>query len=552
MIGVAILALVVAGTLISYLLMVSSEHQFVMRSQNWNNALYVAESGMEEGMALLNVNIGMVGPTTNWIASATANGWSIDNSAKSLHWQYNGATATWQNGTNGDIYHIRRYLDSTNGYYDVYINSTTADTNGPEILAIGTAFWNSIANPLASGPSNVVAAIKGNAVRKVYMRTINDSQLGNDGLIGNALTFHGNNVTIDSFDSSDPKHSIWHSNLWFHGANYGTWTNNMSYNSNTFPCYTANVHVAAETNYIDVGNANIYGYINTAPGGTYNLQNNGSVGDLNWVHNGTPKLQPGHFKDDMNQSFVSRLLPTPVSSVQPNTNWLAVTAYSTVAQTNGDWSWVLASSTTHYTNVIRIGGVYSNGIMIGAGTLYTNIDNAGWVLPNGSGTTSTYAQVIPNRPEAASTNNIYYSLNSLNGNIYVDCQYGVLYLTNGMSSPTITLNTNADLTIYSTGDITFGTTVNNSALARALTICDVRGHPIQVTASGNASGVSKIYIPSSSIKLNGSGKTLYDIIGEITCNSADFNGHFNLHFDESLTTNSPSTQFVSSLWREVQ
>jgi hypothetical protein len=548
MLVVAIIALIIAGILSGYLLLVSHESLMVQRSENWNSALNVAEAGVEEGMALININAGTAnGGVTNWSSSATANGWDTTNQAalKVMTWSYNGTNQTWA-ATNGTIYHIRRWLDPNTGYYDVYVNNSS--TNGPEILSIGDAKW------AATGTSSM-----SDAVRKIYVQTYGSTTLGDNGLIGDQLNFNGNNVTIDSFDSSSPQYSIWHTNLWSHGANYGTWDSSLSYDTNSPPSRTANVHVASESGLVDVGNANIYGYINTTPGGSYTVKHNASVGDLNWVRSGTPGVESGHFKDDLNQTFTSPTLPTPVSTAQPNTNWIGPIAYTTIAQTQSvtiggnviSWYWVQTGA-SHKTNIIRIGAVYSNGIVVGAGKLYTNIDNAGWVLPNGDGTTSTYKEIIPNRPDASSTNNIYYATNSLSGYVFVDSQFGVLYLTNGMSSPTLTINTNADLTIYSGGDISFGSTVNNTALARALTINDIKGDPINVSASGNASGVSKLFIPSSSITLNGGGDNTYDIIGEITCYSASFNGHFNLHFDESLVTNTPSSQFVSILWKEVQ
>ena len=325
------------------------------------------------------------------------------------------------------------------------------------------------------------------------------------------INFGNSSVTCDSFDSSNPAHSIWQTNLFFRGMNYGIWSNTLNYSDSSLPSRTANFHVAEETNYINVGNANIYGYIDTATGGTESVGRQGSVVDLAWVHAGTSGLEPGHFKDDMNQVFTSLSLPTSfTNSVQTN-NWLLV-----------------ATGTAGKTNVINIGGIF-----------YSNKNNAGWLLPVGNGTTATFDYVITNRPEA--TNNIYYAMDSIGGgNIFVDAPYSVLYLTNGMSSPVISINTNADLFVYSGGDITFGTTINNTALARALTICDIAGHPINITASGDSAAFTKLYVPSSNLIFNG-GTTNYDIVTEIFCQNLSINGHFIFHFDESLgITLSPS------------
>jgi hypothetical protein len=514
LIATVILAVFIAGFLAVYLSMVSNEYRAVARSQTWNGSITVAESGAEEALALVNKT--KSGTVTDWVLTAAADGWDTNSQTayKNIHWaSYSGTGSyTWRS-TSGLIYHIRRYVDPTVGYYDVYINNSIPLTN--EILCVGTSVNGSM-----------------NLTRSIYLKAIAVSESGNDGLIAYTLTFHGNNVTIDSFDSSTSAHSIWHTNLFFHGANYGTYSDSLSYDSNSPPSRTANVHVAAETNYIDVGNANIYGYINTSPGGTQSVGAQGSVGDLTWVHGGGRGLQAGHFHDDMNQTFTSAKAPD---------------LFTNSVQTNNFLSVATGSATT--TNVILVGCSYSNGVAYG-GVLYTNKLNAGWVLPNGDGTTSTYANVITNRPQA--TNNIYYAMDSLNNNLYVDSSYAVLYLTNGMNGPNLHINTNSDLTIYSRGDITFGSTANSTALARALTINDTLGHPINITASGNASGVAKIFAPGSSVTLNGGGSETIDIIGEICCKSADFNGHFNLHFDESLRTSSPAQQFTVVSWKEVQ
>jgi len=516
MIATAILAVFVAGFLGTYLLIVSNEYRAVARSQTWNSAISMAESGAEDALALINKTKDT--SITDWVLSAKADGWDTNNQTTYQHLQWGSYTSAgtnnhW-NSTSGLIYHVRRFVDPALGYYDVYINNSNTTTN--EILCVGTA---------TNGPLSLT--------RKIYLKAVTISQAGADGLVANVLTFNGNNVTIDSFDSSTSAHSIWHTNLFFHGANYGTWTNTLSYNSNTIPSRTANVHVAAETNYIDVGNANIYGYINTMPGGTQNVGNQGSVGDLDWVHSNHNGLQPGHFRDDLNSTWSSKVFPIHfTNSIQT------------------DVFLPLATGANGVTNVIRIGCIYSNGILVNNGLLYTNKNNNGWSLPDGNGGLATYDYVITNQP--AATNNIYYARDTLNIPIFVDAPYSVLYASNGMSSPTITINTNCDLTIYTGGDVTFGTTVNNTALARALTINDILGKPIEITASGNASGVSKIFAPSSTVKFNGGGNNTYDIIGEIVCRSATFNGHFNLHFDESLKTASPAQQFTVVSWKEVQ
>src|SRR5438046_3040051 len=59
-------------TLGSYLYWVRTQNLLVAESQSWNGALALAEAGIEEGMAQINVNVGTADPTvvTNYATSA--------------------------------------------------------------------------------------------------------------------------------------------------------------------------------------------------------------------------------------------------------------------------------------------------------------------------------------------------------------------------------------------------------------------------------------------------------------------------------------------------
>jgi hypothetical protein len=498
MVVVMIFALIAAGLLGTYMIMISHENMLVQRSQTWNNAMTIAEAGVEEALAAVNKNVGNVngvGGVTNWYVNITSDGWGVDQSATNLTWTYNGVPQTWLAIT-GAVYHIKRWIDPTNGYYDVYINNSS--TNGPEILSIGSANW-----------GNAVTSAT-NAVRKIYMQTKPVTALVGGIVAVHTITFNGNNVTIDSWDSSTNTHSIWHTNLFYHGYNYGTYSDTLSYNSNSPPSRTANVMVATPAT-LDAGNANIYGYVDTAPGGTPNVGAQGSVGDLNWVHNGNRGIQNGHSRDDLNETFYSFNLPVPTNASQ--STW-----------------WPLTSDTNGH--VATIGGIR-----------YTN--NSGYSIGGYS-----YPLIITNR--SANSNDVYYSYGpSLNQNLFVGASNVVVCLTNGISGNIIMVNTNADVQFWCMGDITFGGVTNATAYTHACSFYDVAGYPISITASGNASGLGYIYAPSSTISFNGGGNNTYDIIGAIFCKDITINGHFNFHFDESLATAVPTDQYITSLWEEV-
>src|SRR6516165_11249095 len=55
LVGAMIFVLLIASGLVSYLLLVQNSDQSVARAQQWNSALPIAEAGVEEAMACLNM-----------------------------------------------------------------------------------------------------------------------------------------------------------------------------------------------------------------------------------------------------------------------------------------------------------------------------------------------------------------------------------------------------------------------------------------------------------------------------------------------------------------
>lgn len=306
------------------------------------------------------------------------------------------------------------------------------------------------------------------------------------------IDFKGNAITVDSFDSSTNTHSVWQTNLLYHGQPYGIWSNSLSFDTNSLPCRTADATVATDGSIINVGNAKIGGYVDTAPAGTVAVASRGSVGDLNWAFvTQTPGIQQGHIKDDMNQVFSSFNLPVPKTPLQ--STWLPVP--------------------------IPPGGS-------------TNINGI------------AYSLIITNRP--ANSNLVYYSIGQLGSSIFLNASNVVLYLTNGLSysgSQMLTLNTNADVQIWTTGNIsTSGNAIisNLNGNARALSFYDVSGNPIIMSFGGVGFGVGYLYAPGSSVVFDAGGLKAYDVAGAIFCHDLTFNGRYNFHFDESLGSYLPA------------
>ena len=282
----------VALFLATYLLLTQTESYSVSRSQSWNNAMALAEAGVEDALALVNKNVGLVGGVTNWDAGAV----SVDK---------------WTLVTNNNVYSMTRWLGSTPGssnlgYYTVYVTNLINSSNtGPTILSIGYGNWNKSAGTFQADPP----------VRKIMVKTKRDSLIKGNLAAITTVDFSGNNVIIDSFNSGDPYHSSWQTNWTYRGTNYGYYPTNPMALSLSAPDYATepywhkdNAFVTTDGSIINVGNGSVYGNVDTAPGGTTSVGANGSVGSVFWVP--TQGIQPGHSYTDMNVNYPDVTPPT--------------------------------------------------------------------------------------------------------------------------------------------------------------------------------------------------------------------------------------------------
>ena len=131
-----ILAVALGITIASYLVLVRSQYISTTRSHNWNIALVLAEAGVEDALALVNKYEGDFSNLTNWPVSAAADGWTVG----------------------GNVLHVERTLDPSQGYYNVWI--TNLD-NAVSIYVEGTATWDT---------SNPDSTENGGNVRKLLVQ----------------------------------------------------------------------------------------------------------------------------------------------------------------------------------------------------------------------------------------------------------------------------------------------------------------------------------------------------------------------------------------------
>lgn len=154
---VMITVILIGVTLGSYLHLVSNQNQAVVRSQQWNAAIPLAEAGIEEALAHLNKNM----------TNRSVDGWTVE-------------------GTN-----VVKERTLGQDKYRVMINK---DVDPPTVVAEGYVYIPT-KEKFFDPP------------RRVRVTTTNDALFSKAMVAKGAIDLSGNNVRSDSFDSSDPKYS---------------------------------------------------------------------------------------------------------------------------------------------------------------------------------------------------------------------------------------------------------------------------------------------------------------------------------------------------------
>ena len=243
--------MILGAVLVACLSLIGTQQSLVCRSQNWNQAMAVAEGGVEEAMALL--NSGVQAPNFAVFPWTSVGG------------------GKFKNDTN------RPASKFGTSYYEVYITNGFAGTN-PVIVSKGYV-PGPVGSPVLS--RTIVVQTQPRATFPVKGPMI----------VKQGFDSNGNNVGTDSFDSTI-----------------------APYNPSTAGDSGDVVSLTTNANAIVIGNGKIKGNVRTPPGGklgvTATIGSNGSVGDDAWVDGGSTGIQSGHFQDNFTASdFPDATLP---------------------------------------------------------------------------------------------------------------------------------------------------------------------------------------------------------------------------------------------------
>src|SRR5213593_4094710 len=255
--GTLLSTLVVTGVLglalAGYLTLASNQNQLVTRSQVWNAALPVAEAGVEEALTHC---------YNNNVTNMVSNGWSLSG-GQYFKSQYVGDAG---NG-NGKSSSAPGFLKHNYGYYETTITAAL-----PYVITSKGYF------PMPGSDTFVC--------RTIQVTTSNLGVFFAGIVVKESFDMNGNDVKVDSYDSTDPNKST-----------LGAYDPLKAGDKGDVAC------MSGLTNTVKVGNANVWGHAYTSPSGGVYTGPNGAVGDTNWQKSGKIGIEPGWWKNDLNMSL---------------------------------------------------------------------------------------------------------------------------------------------------------------------------------------------------------------------------------------------------------
>ena len=586
---------------------ISSQNISVARSERWNTALPIVESGVEEAMAHLNRNcidpqgLKFVGMTSDAAEKEdwTADGWRLGANEYTLV-QPNQRTIN---------------IGSQKAYYEVRI-LTNETKRYPQIVSVGYTPAPYSGNSSNTNQSYVARQVRAFTVRNIITDAAVKSQT--------SIAFSGK-CEVDSFDSQNTNYS-----------------NGGIYDSTR---HLDNAPLVAIDGNIDLGGGKAYG---TAETGATNTAT-GTIGSTNWIDSGQTGIEPGKYQQNVNDDlhqveapsgpfktpFAGTVVvtnqvtestqltspiypnPAPASGVTTNTALVTTDFYpnpvpatgvttntTTVAQNTAPDPMptaLVTTNTDYFTSIsyptgLFYGFVQTNATGItnltypSAGTYVGSVTNIADKVKGKWTTNYAFAQIVSYSyqtivyswqektytylwPQSytytGSQTNFSYSTNSYdyvlgngqykvadfspNGQVIVTGN-AVLYITGDMKmtgQSQIIIRPGASLIIYAAGDVDLAgqgfLNQNNSAMNLSL-----YGLPTctSISIGGNAGYTGVIYAPNADVKLHGGGNNEYDVVGSITGKSVDFVGHFHLHYDEALSRNGPAIGYAITSWME--
>ena len=339
---VAILAIIIA----SYLTLANQVNSSVSRSQSWNQAIPVLESGLEEALTQLHF------AGTNSLL-LTQNSWTY--------------------GLDGLYHKTRTFSDGT------YFNVSIQPAVNPVIISTG---YVAVMSASSSTVTNYIS-------RRV--KVITQKQAPTPGGINAKGTISMNgNGSLDSFNSADPNYST--------GGLYDP----AKREANGLALTDSSAAGA-----VSVGNGTIYGSVATGPTGTASTGANGSVGDLAYVASNSG-IEAGHDANNANVQFNDVTAPFPFNKgVTPLSGTVLGTNYTSYLATGSYSMTSISMSSKESMAIIGNAVLYVNGSVSLSGQAYIYIAPGCSLTMYVNGSVSIGGNGIANGTSQASQCTIY-------------------------------------------------------------------------------------------------------------------------------------------------
>jgi hypothetical protein len=306
---VLILAIIIA----SYLNLANQVNSSVARSQAWNQAIPVLESGIEEALTQLHC------AGTNSL-QLTGNNWSY--------------------GLDGLYHKTRVFSDGS------YFNVSILATNQPVIVSTG----------FVAVMQNSSSTITNYVSRRV--KVVTKKQANTPGGLNAKTTISLVGTTLfDSYDSSDPNYS-----------------SNGMYVASMRKSDALALTDSGAVGAISVGNGTVYGSIATGPTGTYSTGPNGAVGDTSFISGGGSGVESGHSANNANVQFNDVAAPFPFNKgVTPLSGTVLGTNYTSYLATGNYSMNSISMSGSQSMAIIGNAVLYVNGSVDIKGQAYIYI-----------------------------------------------------------------------------------------------------------------------------------------------------------------------------------
>lgn len=554
-----------------YLSLILQQNRMSARSQVWNLAIAVSESGIEEGLEQLNNNSG----------SLSADGWTA----------------------NGTTYSRTRTLSGGNRYT---VTIDTANSANPTITSrafIDTSAFAFNAPTVFLAAQGVTLPANTEVTRAVRVTTSRSGLFLAAMVAKKGIDLKGNGVMTDSFDSSDPAKST---------------------NGHYDPTKAGDAGDVASNEgiagVISVQNANIFGKVHTGHGGTAAIGSQGAVGSHAWQGSGNKGIQPGWATEDANFTFPDTTAPystgnppvagdvVAVSGTTTNTTYVNNSLDYPTNTGSGSTLSAVATNTSTITSTTHPGssaGVQTNNTYVSVASypgpmpgLTTNVSGfstvgtypgpiaglktnynasgkkiTGYSYPSSwiytypqttySYSATTYSYNVSNITPLYTTNHYdqvlqsdKYLASSLSGTVYVAGK-ATLVLPNGLSmsgNDQFIIGPGASLAVYAGGSsITIGGNgvLNPSGFAGDF-IVYCAPSVTSFTLNGNGEFTGVLVAPNADVTMNGGGNSDQDFTGALMVNSVRMNGHFKFHYDEALSRMQGNGRYLITSWDEIK